>query len=179
MMRRVLAEFAPARRLPKAVWWTVGAAALLAAGFAWHAGDELQRAEHELRRAQEAIREARERLLSDSEAAASIAQAQQTFDASAKAWEAERRMPLADALRLLERVQMDGLVVRSLDMSTQTGVFRLGVEAPSHEAVVRFGKALNDGVVVQPSGALRWRLVQSDARAGGGAVQAWFEGATR
>ncbi len=179
MMRRVLAEFAPARRLPKAVWWTVGAAALLGAGFAWHAGDELQRAEHELRMAQEAMRQARERLSSDSEAAASIAQAPQPFDASAKAWEAERRMPLADALRLLERVQMDGLVVRSLDMSTQTGVFRLGVEASNHEAVVRFGQALNDGVVGQPSGALRWRLVRSDARAESGAVQAWFEGATR
>ena len=179
MMRRVLAEFAPARRLPSAVWWALTAALLLSVGGFWWASQKLVRAELELMRAQEAIRSSKERLSNEMHATFASARAPQPFDASAKVWDAERRAPLAEALRLLERVQVDGAVVRSLELDAQQARFRLVIEATNHETVLRFGRALNEGVQVEAAGALRWRLVQSEAPEGAAGVRAGFEGGTR
>jgi anion-transporting ArsA/GET3 family ATPase len=179
MMRRLLAEFVPARRLPKSVWWALGVTLLLSAGLLWRAGEELELAELQLRREQESILSSKERLTDQLQASANSQQIPQPFDASANAWEAERRMPLADTLRLLERVMEDGVAVRSLEMNSQSTLLRLTVDATSHDAVVRFGQALNDNVDHQLSDALRWHLVHSDARTSGQAVQALFEGGIR
>jgi hypothetical protein len=178
-MRRVLAEFAPARRLPSAVWWSLSAALLLSVGSFWWVSQKLVRAELELMRAQEAIRSSKERLSNEMHATFASARAPQTFDASAKVWDAERRAPLAEALRLLERVQVDGAVVRSLELDAQRTQFRLIIEATNHETVVRFGRALNEGVEIETAGALWWRLVQSEAPVGAAGVRARFDGGTR
>jgi hypothetical protein len=178
-MRRVLAEFAPGRRLPNAIWWALAATLLFSVGCLWWATQKLERAELELRHVQEAIRSRKERASNEMQATLAIALSPQPFDASARAWDAERRAPLADTLRLLERVQVDGAAVRSLELDAQQAKFRLVIDATSHETVVRFERALNEGIENETAPALRWRLVRSEAQVGTAGVHAWFDGGIR
>lgn len=178
-MRRVWADFAPERKLPKPVWVALSALLLLMVALAVFSASKLQQAERELEKVRASLRLSKEGLASDADAMARASLVRPPFDASALAWEAERRAPLGDALRALERTQIDGVVVRSLEINASQGLVRLGVDAPSHEVLVLFEQALNEGTPPKEPGVLQWRLMLSVAATQGSSVRGTLEGKSR
>lgn len=174
-MRRVLAEFVPPKKLPNVVWRILGVALALSAAALWLTTRQLAAAEQELERQRDSLRATRDRLAQEQQLSLSGTQATRPFETSAREWEAERRAPLADAMRVIERVKIPDVIVRSLEMSGQPQTVRLGIRAGAHEAAVQFARALNDGTMPMQAGVLHWRLVRSDALPDGGGVQALLE----
>jgi hypothetical protein len=178
-MLRIEADFAPPFQLPKPVLWllsvgVVASAALWGAAYAQRAS-----AEAELKRVEAAISQAKERANGLAEAHEQARWIAIPFEASARAWTIERRAPLAAAMRVLERVEVTGVVLRSFEFNAQQSLFRVTVVAPGHESVVRFIQALNEGVPATEPGVLLWRMVQSVAESDSSRVLGVIEGFIR
>ncbi len=88
---------------------------------------------------------------------------QSSNGAHPRAWREERIFPWVDALRVIERVEMPGIQLQSYEAEAATGVIRIVLDAPGHEAVASYASALNAGQPVNDARALRWHITSSIA----------------
>lgn len=163
-MRPLRIDFAEPRRRPTWLWYVVAVALLAIAGergwSAWRLKEEVVTLDAQVQR-QRVFRDETKRhaQLPATPAAA----APYIVDAAAIVKAAE--FPIDTVLATLESVQVAGVRVTSLDVSTGEGITTVELECSDLAVLMRYVNRLNaDGA--------RWRLVQAQAGASGTPVRA-------
>jgi hypothetical protein len=165
-MKRVAANWSEPRRPPWWAWLPVLALAIAAAFFgarAFQLRQELAAAQQRLKQAQEAA--------SAKPTPVALAPAAPPYEASARQFLQERQAIWPQALHALEKVQLPGLVVQTVDFNARDGSFGVEVIAPDHATVAKLVRELNVGQT-GAAGELVWALQRSQAGAEAGQVRA-------
>lgn len=177
-MKRIEAEFAPERLPPRWLWGgALTLLALSAISLAW-AASEFRSAEIELAEAQAALVGAR-KAADDAESLRRQSAGQPLpFEASARHWQVEEVFAWPDALRVLEQVRLEGVVLQSFEATAESQVIRIVIDATDHATIARYADALNLGTSGKAQGAWRWRIVSTSQQPGYGTTMATIEAAS-
>lgn len=160
-MRRLDVEFAQRRAVRPALWLALSGALCLFAGWhawlAWGTWQEIMLAEAEVARLSARLDEA-----TRAASAADRAPRRPPYEEDARAIAAASRFPLDRVLKALERTQVIGIRVVSIETDAFDAEARATVEFSDFATLIEYVKQLNEGEPVA-----RWTLVQAQVAGAG------------